>query len=99
MKCSTLEGHQIFSHKSDQIKMPVSVAMWQFGITAALILNKEPRGSLHALSVDGKKEVQLLGNFENVTDPWDMWVDIDEKEIYVAGGEYIDVYRVKFKSE
>lgn len=99
VKCSTLEGHQIFSHKSDQIKMPVSVAMWQFGITAALILNKEPRGSLHALSVDGKKEIQLLGNFENVTDPWDMWVDIDEKEIYVAGGEYIDVYRVKFKSE
>lgn len=99
VKCSTLEGHQIFSHKSDRIKMPVSVAMWQFGITAAFILNREPRGSLHALSVDGNKQVKLLGKFENVTDPWDMWVDIDEKEIYVAGGEYIDVYRVKFKSE
>ncbi|XP_071142041.1 uncharacterized protein [Mytilus edulis] len=92
IKCSSLDGQHIFTHKNDKIRDPVSIAM--LSVNVLIILDRN--GALHALSNDGKKQATLLKKFEKVVDPWDMWVSTDDNTVYIAGGEYIDVFKIKF---
>ncbi|CAG2229163.1 unnamed protein product [Mytilus edulis] len=92
IKCSSLNGRNIFTYKSDKIRNPVSIVM--LSLNVLIILDK--KGALYALSNDGKKQATLLEKFEKVVDPWDMWISTDDNTVYIAGGEYIDVFKIKF---
>lgn len=91
IKCSTLDGRHIFTHKNNKMR-PVSIAM----LSSDVVIFLDRNCSLHALSNDGKKHATLLEKFQKVVDPWDMWINIDDSTVYIAGGEYVDVYKIKF---
>lgn len=46
------------------------------------------------MSADGRQHRTLLDKFENVTEPKDVWLSPNEKELYVCGGEFIDIYQL-----
>ncbi|XP_063406095.1 uncharacterized protein LOC134690053 [Mytilus trossulus] len=91
VKCASLDGRQIFTHKSDKMRQPVSIAM----LSADVLIILDRNCTLHALSSDGKKHSILLQKFQKVADPCDMWISIDDNTVYVAGGEHIDVYKIE----
>ncbi|XP_076074096.1 uncharacterized protein LOC143045463 [Mytilus galloprovincialis] len=92
IKCSTLQGKRKFCYKNDELESPKCIAVLSSGLT--LVVDRANSGSLHLLSEDGLKHRRLLEKFDNVNNPADIWLDGNEELVYVAGGKYIDTYRI-----
>ncbi|XP_063424887.1 E3 ubiquitin-protein ligase TRIM45-like [Mytilus trossulus] len=90
IKRATLEGKEIYSYKKKIIKKPECLAVLPSGLV--LFIDTHNKGSLHVLSADGTKHRTLLEHFEKIQNPRDIWLDVEKKTIYIAGGEYIEAY-------
>ncbi|CAC5419250.1 unnamed protein product [Mytilus coruscus] len=92
IKRATLNGREIFCYKNETIKNPECLAILPSGLV--LFVDRHNRGLLHGLSPDGKNHRILLQNFEKIENPMDIWLDADKETVYIAGGEYIEVYEL-----
>ncbi|XP_052092434.1 tripartite motif-containing protein 45-like [Mytilus californianus] len=90
IKRATLEGQTIYCYQNKTIVTPECLAVLPSGLV--LFVDRNYKGSLHVLSADGTKHRTLLENFGKIENPKDIWLDVDKETIYIAGGEYIEVY-------
>ncbi|CAC5370363.1 TRIM56 [Mytilus coruscus] len=92
IKCSTLQGKNKFCYKNEKLESPECIAVLSSGLT--VVVDRANGGSLNLLSEDGLKHRRILEKFKNVNNPTDIWLDGNEELVYVAGGQYIDAYRI-----
>lgn len=90
VKCNTFDGTDVFCF--DEIETPWCLEVLPSG--AALVVDRSGTGSLHVISEDGTQHKTLVETFKNITEPYDIWMDEDGWTFYIAGGEYIEVYRL-----
>ncbi|XP_063420278.1 uncharacterized protein LOC134705490 [Mytilus trossulus] len=90
IKRATLEGKTVYCYKNEKIVTPECLAVLPSGLV--LFIDRLNNGSLHVLSAGGTKHRTLLEKFEKIENPMDMWLDVDEETVYIAGEEYIEVY-------
>ncbi|CAC5414572.1 TRIM32 [Mytilus coruscus] len=95
VKCITIQGEDVYCFKDEMIKTPECITALPSGLV--LVVDRDSKGSLHVLSEDGNKHKTLLHNFDTITDPRDIWLDNDDhKTFYIAGGEYLQKYRITY---
>ncbi|CAG2246843.1 unnamed protein product [Mytilus edulis] len=90
IKRTTLEGQIIYCYKNEAIVTPECLVVLPSGLV--LFVDRNGTGSLHVLSCDGAIHRTLLENFEQIENPMDIWRMWIKKTVYIAGGEYIEVY-------
>ncbi|CAC5414571.1 unnamed protein product [Mytilus coruscus] len=93
IKCITIDGEDIYCFKDEAIKTPICMSALPSGLI--LVVDRDNNGSLHVLSEDGTKHKTLLDKFDTITGPRDIWLDNNNHEtFYIAGGEYLEMYRI-----
>lgn len=93
IKCTNLQGDDIYCFKNEAIKTPECISTLPAGLT--LVVDRANNGSLHVLTKDGTKHKTLLEKFDTITNPYDIWLDNDDDEIfYVCGGKNMEKYRI-----
>ncbi|CAG2246905.1 unnamed protein product [Mytilus edulis] len=90
IKRATLEGQTIYCYKHETIETLECLTVLPSGLV--LFVDRNDTGSLHVLSADGTKHRTLQENFMQIENPMDIWLDVDKETVYIAGGEYIEVY-------
>ncbi|XP_076117532.1 uncharacterized protein LOC143085186 [Mytilus galloprovincialis] len=94
IKCLTLQGDEVYCF-DDEISKPIeSIIVLSSGLT--LFVNRANEGSLHILSEDGSRHRRILDKFDSIKKPRDIFLDNDDDEtLFVVGGEYMEMYRIK----
>lgn len=94
IKCTDETGNEKFTYNSEEIENPINIVV----LPSGLIIVLDSQNGLHVISENGNRSRLLLNGSEIISNPKDIWLDINNELIYIAGGQNIAVYQIKTSS-